>query len=166
MSGRVAAGKRSESTSMGKTVVATARAPQAIGPYVQATKVGDLVFCSGQIALDPSTGEMVPGGVEPETHRVLDNLAAVLDVGLLLRAQDGLQLGRSRAGLGGVGLVCDDGEVPARDVGLLAQVLQREGSGLDGHDDDRGLQAQRFAQFARLRRPGPCLLYTSDAADE
>jgi len=64
---------------MGKTVIATERAPKAIGPYVQATKVGDLVFCSGQIALDPTTGEMVKGGVEPETHRVLDNLSAVLE---------------------------------------------------------------------------------------
>ena len=64
---------------MGKTVISTERAPKAIGPYVQATKVGDLVFCSGQIALDPATGEMVPGGVEPETHRVLDNLTAVLE---------------------------------------------------------------------------------------
>jgi 2-iminobutanoate/2-iminopropanoate deaminase len=63
---------------MGKTVVSTERAPKAIGPYVQATRVGELVFCSGQIALDPATGEMTPGGVEAETARVLDNLEAVL----------------------------------------------------------------------------------------
>jgi 2-iminobutanoate/2-iminopropanoate deaminase len=64
---------------MGKTVVSTERAPRAIGPYVQATRAGDFVFCSGQIALDPATGELTPGGIEPETRRVLDNLTAVLE---------------------------------------------------------------------------------------
>ena len=64
---------------MAKQVIATERAPRAIGPYVQATRAGDFVFCSGQIALDPATGEMVQGGVEAETARVLDNLTAVLE---------------------------------------------------------------------------------------
>lgn len=63
---------------MGKSIVSTDRAPKAIGPYVQATRAGDLVFCSGQIALDPATGAMVAGGIEAETARVLDNLEAVL----------------------------------------------------------------------------------------
>jgi len=69
---------------MGKTedpgivAVTTASAPAAIGPYSQAVAVGDLVFCSGQIGLDPATGEIVPGGIEAETRRVLANLAAVL----------------------------------------------------------------------------------------
>ena len=64
-----------------KTTVHTDQAPRAIGPYVQATRAGGFVFASGQIALDPATGEMVTGGVEPETRRVLDNLVAVLDAG-------------------------------------------------------------------------------------
>lgn len=58
--------------------VATAAAPGAIGPYSQAVATGDLVFCSGQIGLDPATGELVPGGIEAETRRVLANLSAVL----------------------------------------------------------------------------------------
>ena len=59
--------------------VATDRAPKAIGPYSQAIRSGDLVFCSGQIPLDPATGELVGGDIAAQTGRVLDNLAAVLD---------------------------------------------------------------------------------------
>lgn len=60
--------------------IETPDAPKAIGPYVQAVVVpqGELVFCSGQIALDPASGALVDGGVEPQTERVLDNLGAVL----------------------------------------------------------------------------------------
>lgn len=54
-------------------------APQAIGPYAQAVTVGEWVYCSGQIGLDPATGELVPGGMEAEVSRVLDNLQAVLE---------------------------------------------------------------------------------------
>ncbi len=53
-------------------------APAAIGPYSQAVKVGDLVFTSGQIALDPASGEIVPGGIEEQTEQVMKNLSAVL----------------------------------------------------------------------------------------
>jgi len=63
---------------MPKTIVSTDRAPAAIGPYSQATRAGDLVFCSGQIGLDPATGNMVEGGVEAQTKRVLTNLTEVL----------------------------------------------------------------------------------------
>lgn len=56
----------------------TPGAPAAIGPYSQAIVANGLVFCSGQIGLDPGSGALVPGGIEPETRRVLDNLAAVL----------------------------------------------------------------------------------------
>lgn len=63
---------------MSKAAIVTDRAPAAIGPYSQAVRVGDLVFTSGQIALDPQTGEMVEGGIEAQTRRVLDNLTAVL----------------------------------------------------------------------------------------
>jgi 2-iminobutanoate/2-iminopropanoate deaminase len=63
---------------MSKAVIETDRAPAAIGPYSQAVRAGDLVFTSGQIGLDPATGELVPG-VEAQTRRVLDNLTAVLE---------------------------------------------------------------------------------------
>jgi len=53
-------------------------APRAIGPYAQAVAEGDLVFCSGQVGLDPATGRLVPGGVAVEAARALENLAAVL----------------------------------------------------------------------------------------
>jgi 2-iminobutanoate/2-iminopropanoate deaminase len=59
-------------------VIATAAAPKAIGPYSQAITVGDLVFTAGQVALDPSTGELVVGGIADQTTRALENLRAVL----------------------------------------------------------------------------------------
>jgi 2-iminobutanoate/2-iminopropanoate deaminase len=59
--------------------VHTDRAPKAIGPYVQAVTADGWVFCSGQIALDPATGEVVAGDVTAQTERVLRNLAAVLE---------------------------------------------------------------------------------------
>ena len=58
--------------------ISTADAPAAIGPYSQAVVHGDLVLCSGQIPLDPATGEFVEGDVEAQTRRVLQNLDAVL----------------------------------------------------------------------------------------
>ena len=63
---------------MAKAAIVTDRAPSAIGPYSQAVRVGDFVYTSGQIALDPATGKLVEGGIEAETKQVLDNLAAVL----------------------------------------------------------------------------------------
>lgn len=61
-----------------KEIISTELAPEAIGPYSQATKYNGLVFCSGQIPLDPTTGELVEGGIEAQTVRVLENLRAVL----------------------------------------------------------------------------------------
>ena len=58
--------------------VRTSDAPGAIGPYSQAAVAGGLVYTAGQIALDPRTGEIVEGGVEAQTTRVLENLAAIL----------------------------------------------------------------------------------------
>ena len=58
--------------------IATDRAPKAIGPYSQAIVAGDLVFCAGQLALDPASGELVLGDIRTQTARALDNLAAVL----------------------------------------------------------------------------------------
>jgi 2-iminobutanoate/2-iminopropanoate deaminase len=62
----------------GKNAIATNDAPAAIGPYSQAIRVGGMLFTSGQVGLDPKTGEMVPGGIEAQTTRVLENLKAVL----------------------------------------------------------------------------------------
>jgi 2-iminobutanoate/2-iminopropanoate deaminase len=58
--------------------ITTNKAPAAIGPYAQAVKANGMLFCSGQIALDPATGELVAGGVAAETERVMENIAAVL----------------------------------------------------------------------------------------
>jgi reactive intermediate/imine deaminase len=62
-----------------KKIIATDKAPKAIGPYSQAVKVGSTVYLSGQIALDPATGEIVSGDFEAEARRVLDNLRAVAE---------------------------------------------------------------------------------------
>jgi 2-iminobutanoate/2-iminopropanoate deaminase len=59
--------------------VHTDRAPAAVGPYSQAVRVGDLLFCSGQIALDPQTGELVGQDTAEQTRQVLSNLRAVLE---------------------------------------------------------------------------------------
>ncbi len=64
---------------MSKTIIATDRAPQAIGTYSQAVKVGTTVYMSGQIPLDPSTMELIDGGVDAQIKRVFDNLAAVAE---------------------------------------------------------------------------------------
>ena len=61
-----------------KSAVTTAGAPGAIGPYSQAVRVGNLVYTSGQIALDPASGQVVHGGIAEQTTRVLENLKAVL----------------------------------------------------------------------------------------
>ena len=60
-------------------VVKTDKAPAAIGPYSQAVKLGDMVFTSGQIPINPATGEVVTGGIEAEARQVLENLKAVLE---------------------------------------------------------------------------------------
>jgi 2-iminobutanoate/2-iminopropanoate deaminase len=64
---------------MTRRAVSTGGAPAAIGPYSQAIAADGFVFCSGQIGLDPTTGELVEGGVEAQAERALRNLAAVLD---------------------------------------------------------------------------------------
>lgn len=61
-----------------KKIIATADAPAAVGPYSQAVAVGGLLFCAGQIPLDPATGEIIPGDVTAQTERVCQNIAAVL----------------------------------------------------------------------------------------
>ena len=64
-----------------KDIIATDRAPQAIGPYSQAVRAGNLIFASGQIPIDPATGEFVAGGIAEQTDQVLRNLTAVFEAG-------------------------------------------------------------------------------------
>jgi 2-iminobutanoate/2-iminopropanoate deaminase len=64
---------------MRKTVVATGKAPAAIGPYSQGIRVGNLVFTAGQVALDPETQQVVAPGITEQTERVLENLKAILE---------------------------------------------------------------------------------------
>ena len=59
-------------------IVKRDKAPAAVGPYSQAVIAGDLVFCAGQIPLDPVTGQVVAGGIEEQTQRVCENIKAVL----------------------------------------------------------------------------------------
>ena len=63
---------------MKRQVVATEAAPKAIGPYSQAVWAGDFLFCAGQIPLDPTTGNMVAGGINEQTTRVLKNIEGLL----------------------------------------------------------------------------------------
>jgi reactive intermediate/imine deaminase len=65
------------STSANRSTVETDRAPKAIGTYSQAVRAGDTVYVSGQIPLDPATGQLVAGDIEAEIRRVFDNLAAI-----------------------------------------------------------------------------------------
>ena len=64
---------------MPRTAIQTDRAPAAIGPYSQATRAGNLVFFSGQIPLDPATGELVGGDISVQSRRAFDNLKAVCE---------------------------------------------------------------------------------------
>ena len=60
-----------------REIIATENAPRAIGPYSQAVRAGNLVFASGQIPIDPATGEFIPGGIAEQTEQVLKNLTAL-----------------------------------------------------------------------------------------
>ena len=62
-----------------KKVIATDKAPAAVGPYSQAIRAGSFLFCSGQLPIDPSTGQFVEGGVEQQAEQVLRNVKAVLE---------------------------------------------------------------------------------------
>jgi len=61
-----------------RQAVSSPNAPAAIGPYSQAIKAGNLLFLSGQIPLDPATGQLVPGGIEAQTRQVFTNIGAIL----------------------------------------------------------------------------------------
>ena len=66
---------------MTKQTISSGGAPKAIGPYSPAVRAGQLLFVSGQVALDPATGQMVDGGIAEQTRRVLDNVGALLTAG-------------------------------------------------------------------------------------
>ena len=68
-----------------KKIISTPKAPAAIGPYSQAIRIGDFLYTSGQISLDPETMEMITGDIEVETEKVLKNIEAILK-------EDGLNL--------------------------------------------------------------------------
>ena len=62
-------------------VISTSKAPKSVGPYSQATRAGGFIFCAGQGAFDPVTGQLVEGGIKEQTRQVLRNLRAVLEAG-------------------------------------------------------------------------------------
>jgi 2-iminobutanoate/2-iminopropanoate deaminase len=66
-------------TSEGKKIIFTAKAPKAIGPYSQAIRTESMVYTAGQVGLDPTSGELVDGGVEAQTRQALTNLKSVLE---------------------------------------------------------------------------------------
>lgn len=71
-------GSASENQRMSKTAVSTSKAPAAIGPYSQAIQSGSMIYTSGQVALDPESGQIVAGDIREQTVRVFENLKAVL----------------------------------------------------------------------------------------
>ena len=62
-----------------KTIIKPAKSPAAVGPYNHAVKVGDLLFCAGQIPIDPKDGNLIEGDIKAQTQRVLENVKAILE---------------------------------------------------------------------------------------
>jgi 2-iminobutanoate/2-iminopropanoate deaminase len=62
-----------------KTIIKPAKSPAAVGPYNHAVRVGDLLFCAGQIPIDPASGDLVSGDIKAQTERALQNVKAILD---------------------------------------------------------------------------------------
>jgi len=62
-----------------KTIIKPEKSPAAVGPYNHAVRVGDLLFCAGQIPIDPATGNLITGDIKTQTERVLQNVKAILD---------------------------------------------------------------------------------------
>ena len=62
-----------------KTIIKPAKSPAAVGPYNHAVRIGDLLFCAGQIPIEPATGNLVTGDIKVQTTRVLENVKAILD---------------------------------------------------------------------------------------
>ena len=64
---------------MTKTIIKPAKSPAAVGPYNHAVRIGDLLFCAGQIPVDPVSGNLISGDIRAQTERVLQNVKAILD---------------------------------------------------------------------------------------
>ena len=64
---------------MNKQIIKPAKSPAAVGPYNHAVRVGDLLFCAGQIPINPADGNLVPGDIKAQTERVLENVKAILE---------------------------------------------------------------------------------------
>ena len=62
-----------------KSIIKPAKSPAAVGPYNHAVRVGDLLFCAGQIPIEPATGNLIAGDIKAQTERVLENVKAILD---------------------------------------------------------------------------------------
>lgn len=62
-----------------KTIIKPSKSPPAVGPYNHAVRMEDLLFCAGQIPIDPATGNLVPGDIKVQTQRVLENVKAILE---------------------------------------------------------------------------------------
>lgn len=62
-----------------KIIIKPAKSPAAVGPYNHAVRIGDLLFCAGQIPIDPATGNLISGDIKAQTERVLQNVKAILD---------------------------------------------------------------------------------------
>lgn len=62
-----------------KIIIKPAKSPKAVGPYNHAVRVGDLLFCAGQIPIDPTSGDLITGDIKTQTERVLQNVKAILD---------------------------------------------------------------------------------------
>src|SRR5881392_1807158 len=62
-----------------KTIIKPAKSPAAVGPYNHAVRIGDLLFCAGQIPIEPASGDVVPGDIKAQTERVLQNVKAILE---------------------------------------------------------------------------------------
>jgi 2-iminobutanoate/2-iminopropanoate deaminase len=62
-----------------KTIIKPAKSPAAVGPYNHAVRIGDLLFCAGQIPIEPATGNLISGDIRAQTERVLENVKAILD---------------------------------------------------------------------------------------
>lgn len=107
--------------------VATAGAPAAIGPYSQAIIAGDLVFASGQIALDPQSGQLVEGDVRDQTRRALQNLGEVLlaarsDLALVVKTTVFLTSMANYAAMNEIYAEFFPGEAPARSAVAVAEL--------------------------------------------
>ena len=113
---------------MQKSIIKTANAPLPIGPYQQANRIGDILFVSGQIAIDPQTGHLITETIEAETHQVLRNVKAIVeaagsDMGKIVKAsvfvKDMHQFGRINAVYAEY---FDEATAPARELVQVAEL--------------------------------------------